>query len=437
MNFETINMGGYNLHLIKTKKFKTITIDIDFYKETKKEEITKRNLLKMTLLDSSNNYKNERDLIIESENLYDIKVSSGVSRIGNFSNLSFQTKFLNEKYTEKGMNKESIIFFLDLIFNPHIKENAFVTIEKQKSKLKQDILGIKDNKIKYSALKLMEKMKDQPYSYNTFGYLEDLDKITGANLYEYYKKVLKEDQIDIFVLGDFSSNEIKEIFKEYFKINTFKKENKNVLVPELKPRKRVVRYHEHEEVKQSQLLILCSLNNLTSYERKYVIKLYNELLGGSSNSILFSTVREKHSYCYYINSSVKAYDNILIINSGVETKNIDKSIKLIKKSLKDITAGKFKEEDLTSAKNTIISAIKANRDNPISIINTYFSKVLVGSDSDEERIELFSKVTKEDLIKVSKKVFPHTILTLEPKEETNENNQNKESWWKNLLRKIR
>ena len=134
MKFETINMGGYNLHLIKTNKFKTITIDVDFYNKIKKEEISTRNLLKMVLLDSSNNYKTERELIIESENLYDIKVSSSISRIGNFSNLSFQTKFLNEKYTEKNMNKESIIFFLDLIFNPYIKDNSFVNIEIQKNK---------------------------------------------------------------------------------------------------------------------------------------------------------------------------------------------------------------------------------------------------------------------------------------------------------------
>ena len=398
MDFETINMGGYNLHLIKTKKFKTITIDVDFYRNINKEEITERNLLKMVLLDSSNNYKTERDLIIESENLYDIKVSSSISRIGNFSNLSFQTKFLNEKYTEKDMNKESIIFFLDLIFNPYVKDNAFVSIDNQKNRLKQDILSIKDNKIRYSILKLMEKMKDK-------------------SLYEYYKKVLKEDKIDIFVLGDFQSNDIKEIFKEYFKIDTFKKEDKKVLVKELTPRKRIVRYREYDTVKQSQLLLLASLNGLTDYERKYVIKLYNELLGGNSNSILFNTVREKNSYCYYINSSVKAYDNILIINSGVEAKNIDKSIKLIKKCLKDVSLGKFSLDDLDSCKNTIISAIKSNRDNPITAINTYFSKVLVGSDSDEERIEKFSKVTKEDIIKVSKKISLHTVLTLEPKEE--------------------
>lgn len=69
MNIETINMGAYNLHFIKTKKFKTITIDVDFYREIKKDEITKRNLLKMILLDSSKNYKNEKDLIIESRKL--------------------------------------------------------------------------------------------------------------------------------------------------------------------------------------------------------------------------------------------------------------------------------------------------------------------------------------------------------------------------------
>lgn len=419
MNLETINMGAYNLHIIKTKKFKTITIDVDFYSKIKKEEITKRNLLKMSLLDSSSNYKTERELIIESENLYDIKVSSSISRIGNFSNLSFQTKFLNEKFTEEGMNKESIIFFLDLIFNPYIKDNSFSNIEKQKNKLRQQILSIKDNKVKYSVLKLMEKMKGKPYSYNTYGDIEDLNNITGKTLYEYYNKVLKEDQIDIFVLGDIDTSSIKEIFKEYFKVTTFKKENKNIVVPELEERKRLVRYREYDKVNQTQLLVLCSLNGLTDFERKYTIKLYNQLLGGSSNSILFETVREKNSYCYYINSSVKAYDNILIINSGVEGENVDKCIKLIKKCLKNIKEGKIKEEDIEASKNTIISAIKSSHDEPMGIINTYLSKILVGTDDEEVRIEKFQNLRKEDIIKVSKKVSLHTILTLEKKEEQN------------------
>ena len=420
MNIETHNMGAYNLHFIKTDKFKTISIDINFYRKIKEDEVTKRNLLKMILLDSNNDYKTERELIIESEKLYDIKISSSISRIGEFSDLSFQTKFLNEKYTEEDMNKESIIFFLNLIFNPYIKDNRFINIDKQKNKLLQEIISIKDNKVKYSILKLMEKMKDKPYSYNPYGTTEELDEITGKDLYDYYKKVLNEDQIDIFVLGDFSSQKMKDIFKEYFKVTTFKKENKNLLVKELVPRKRIVKYHEYDKVSQSQLVLLCSLNNLTDFERKYTIKLYSEILGGSSNSILFSKVREEKSYCYYINSGVKAYDNILIINSGIEKKNVEPAIKLIRKCLKDINNGKISEDILESSKNTIISSIKTSSDTPNGIINTALSRVLVSSDSTIDRIKNFSKITKEDIIKVSKKVNLHTILTLENKEDDHE-----------------
>lgn len=422
MNIETFNMGAYNLHFIKTTKFKTISVEVNFYRPVNEKKITKRNLLKMILLDSNNNYKSERELITESEELYDIKVSSSVSRIGNFSNLSFQTKFLNEKFTEVDMNKESIIFFLDLIFNPYVKDGRFINIEKKKNKLKQEIISIKDNKVKYSLLKLLEKIKDKPYSYNTYGSIEDLDEIDGKNLYEYYKKVLSEDQIDIFVVGDFDTSKIKEIFKEYFKVNTFKKQNHNILVSELTPRKRLVKYHEYDNVNQSQLVILCNLNNLTDFERKYTIKLYNEILGGSSNSVLFSKVREENSYCYYINSSIKAYDNILIINSGVDKKNIDVSLKLIKKCLKDINNGKISDELIKSAKNIIISSIKTASDTPNGIINTAFAKVLVGSDEIEERIKNYSKITKEEIINVSKKVSLHTIFTLEDKEENHEGN---------------
>ena len=268
-------------------------------------------------------------------------------------------------------------------------------------------------------------IKDNMYIYymtNKYGNkmivsYKDMLKVMLLIEYAKFENDIKEDQIDIFVLGDFDSSKIKEIFKEYFKITTFKKENKNLLIEELPSRKRLVRYREYDKVSQAQLIVLCNLNNLTDYERRYVIKLYNELLGGSSNSILFDTVREKNSYCYYINSSVKAYDNILLINSGVEGKNIDKCIKLIKKCLKDIKDGKIKEEDIEASKNTIISGIKSSSDHPMGIINSYFSKVLVGTDDKEERIQKFSNITKEDIVKVSKKVSLHTILTLENKEE--------------------
>ena len=53
MDYEKINMGAYNLHLIKTEKFKTITVEINFREKLIKENITKRNLLKTILLNTN------------------------------------------------------------------------------------------------------------------------------------------------------------------------------------------------------------------------------------------------------------------------------------------------------------------------------------------------------------------------------------------------
>ena len=146
------------------------------------------------------------------------------------------------------------------------------------------------------------------------------------------------------------------------------------------------------------------------------------MLGGSSNSLLFDTVREKNSYAYYINSSAKAYDNILMIYSGIESGNSENVLKLIKKTLSDVQKGKFSDEILENSKATIIASIKASTDSPNGIINTYYAKVLVNSDDFEKRMENIRKVSREDMIELSKKVTIHTVYLLEGTGKGEENN---------------
>ena len=44
-----------------------------------------------------------------------------------------------------------------------------------------------------------------PYSYSSFVNIDDLEKITVDSLYEYYKKVINENYVDVFVVGDVDS----------------------------------------------------------------------------------------------------------------------------------------------------------------------------------------------------------------------------------------
>ena len=122
----------------------------------------------------------------------------------------------------------------------------------------------------------------------------------------------------------------------------------------------------------------------------------------------------------WVNADVKSYDNILLIYSGIEPGNSDNVLKLIKKTLQNISKGKFDDKQLESAKETIISSIKASMDSPAGIINTYYAKILIDSLLFKERMENISKITKEDIMELSKKINLNTLFLLEG--ETNEDN---------------
>ena len=415
MKYFNFDMNAYQLHVIKTDKFKTITVDISFRRKIKKEEITIRNLLKEMMVNASYNYPDEKSLIIETEKLYDLKLVSSSYRVGNDSILSFRCRFLNEIYTEEGMNDSSIKFLLDLVFNPLFDKE----LDKCKERLKKSILSLKDNKVKYALFKLLEATKDRAYSYNDYGYVEDLDNITNDSLSDYYKDVISNDLVDVFVVGDVSPDYIKNIFRENFKVTTYHKSNFDIVVPELSSVSKIYSYNECDNVNQTQLAILCSINDLTDEERKYVLPVYGEMLGGSSNSILFDSVREKNSYAYYVNSIVKPYDNVMMIYSGNGKGTENEVFKLINRSLKDIRHGKFDLNKLENAKKTISSSIMASIDNPVGIINNTYAKVLVNAKDYNERIELISKVSRDDIIRVSKKINIYSKFILEANDEKN------------------
>ena len=415
MEYIKYELGAYNLNVIKTNNFKTVRVEVKFRNVVKKEEITLRNLLKMVLIESTKKFDTERKFVIESEELYDLKLSSTSSRVGNFTTLSFNLTFLNDEYTEKGLHNKSLDFLMEVLFNPNVSNNKFDSLSFNNcvNKLEKSIMGRKDNKTKYSIFALLQHMGDYAYSYDQYGYLSDLKNIDEAKLYEYYKKVLMNDLVDVYVIGNVDSNEIKEYFINNFKINSFKKEKTNALIDEVLPRKRVKVFKEEDAVNQTKIAIGLRFNDVSEYERKYVLYVYNEILGGSGNSLLFDTVREKNSLAYYINSIAQGYDNLLIIYTGIDKDRVDLGLKLIKKTIKDIEKGKFTSDMFNNAINMITSSLKLSLETQPSVINNYYAMNILNSDDINTRISKFEKVTKEDVINFSKKIKMDTIFLLE------------------------
>ena len=419
MDYKKIEHKNYNLHIINTDKFKTINVRINFKRKIKKDEITIRTLLNDLLINTSKKYKTSRDIVIETEELYDLGVSSSPYKSGNYHIISFKETFLNEKYTEEEMNKKSIEFLLELIFNPNITNNKFDKeyFEIIKRTVENDIKSLKDNTKKYSVTRLYEEMDKGPLSYRSCGYLEDLDKITEDNLYDYYKSVVENDKIDIFIIGNLNDT-YEELFDKYIPDTIRIEDNiSHYLDLEITEEKEA---KESINTNQSKLSIGLKIKDITDFELKYVINLYSLILGGSSSSKLFTVVREENSLCYYINSTVSVLSKIITIIAGINSSDYDKTIKLIKEQMESIKNGNITDEDIVEAKKIYISGCKEIEDSPISIINNYLSHEYADLDLVNDRIENIEKVTKEDIINLSKKIVIDTIFLLEGTSEDEE-----------------
>lgn len=416
MNYKKYTTNAFNIHVITTDKFKSISMKVNFKKKIEKKDITYRNLLTKLLLQSNKKYPSKQDLEIATEELYNQGISAVNHISGNYIITSFNTTFLNENYTEKGFNEKSINFFLDLIFKPNYnKEFAYFDLGKRL--IKDEIDTMKDNPKSYSIQRLMEEMNN---SYNSIGYIDDLENITNDSLFEYYQNMLKCDLIDIFIIGNIDADKIKNFIKEKFNINTLKKPSDTHFITYNKFKKRVNKITEFMPLEQAKLCIGFKLNNLTDFEIKYVMNIYCYILGGGPDSKLFKNIREKHSLCYNISCFYRPVNNTMVITAGINKEDANKCISLIKKEITKMNKGDFSNNDIEAAKIISINALKEVEDYQSSIIKIFESHEYLNFDLLDERSLCINNVTKEDVINVSKKIYLDTIYLLEG--ESNEKN---------------
>ena len=416
MDYIKKDLGSFNLHMIKTEKFKTITVKVIFHTPIIKEEITKRNVLADVLLQSSKKYNSKRDLVIAAEELYAVDIANNNQRLGNYILTSFNLQVLMDKYTEDGNVNKAFEFFSEVLLNPDIENKSFKKdkLEIAKNNALIAINSIKENATGYSLTKMTEVYDStSPISYRMVGYLDDLDKITESNLYDTYQSMINSDYVDIFVVGNFDNKEMLSLVKKNFKFKRIKKKKASYYVKEHKPRKKRLFAGEEIDNTQSKLAIACSINKLTDYERNYPLVLANLILGGGVDSKLFKDVREKNSLCYTVRSFANKLDSLLVISAGIDRVNYPKTVNLITRILNDLKKGKFSDKDIEIAKEFYYTSIEELEEDEYRIIAEFMMEEILGLAPIVERLKKMSKVSKREIVKVFKKITMDTVFLLE------------------------
>ena len=416
-NLKTLEIGkNVKLTLIPESKFKTNLISVYIQRKLDRNEVTKNALLPGILKSGCNKYKTLGQLTDREEELYGSYLHAGASKRGESQVLGFSILSVNEKYLDEKILGQCIEFLNEIINNPLVIDGGFneeyLNIEKEI--IKDSIMSIINDKGNYAMKRTNEIMfEGEPYSINGKGYIEDLDTIDRVSLYEHYKEVLKTSPIEIMIEGEFEESEVVELIKEKFQFDRgniidIPKEEYYKEVDEVKEVK------ENMDIAQGKLVMgyRCNVDYLDE-EKYYSLLLGSRILGGGADSKLFINVREKESLCYTIYSTIQKSKSTMMVCSGIEAQNYEKTVNLVKEQVQKLKDGDITESEISNAKIAFINSLNSLNDEIGRISDFYFSQSISKNKSDLDQIKnMINKSTKEDIVDAVKDIQLDTIYFL-------------------------
>lgn len=409
-------LPGYTLHVIPTKKFKNITMSLKLEAKLTKENVTKRSLLSFMLTGGTKDYPSSQALSSHLEDLYGMSFGTNLSSKGLVQVLNLSSVCINEEFLPYPENllKEQIKLFNDVLYFPNVKDGKFdeQTFNIKKRELKERLIVQNDDKFIYGINQLFKNMGEGGFlSISNNGYIEEIDRITNEELYQYLLECINNDAKHLYVVGDVDES-IVDVFKENLSF-----EPNLVKLPAVtnfkSTKKDILEVIERQDITQAKLNLGFVVDCNFLDKGTYAMTVFNAIFGGFSQSRLFKVVREKHSLCYYISSSYGAFSGIMTVNAGIEGHDYQKAKELILAELKKIQDGDFSDDEINLAKLMLKNSLTKTKDEPMSIIALAYNRDLTDKqETNDEYLQRILNVTRDEIIEASKKVHLDTIFLL-------------------------
>ncbi len=422
MNIKEIS-GGVRLCTHKTAKFKNTVVTVNLLTPLC-EDAAKYALLVNLLARTNKNYDTIISMNRRLASLYGAIISPSVTKIGEVQSLSLSLISLDDRFALGGekVTEEGIKLLCTCLFKPDITPDGFKeeNISREKRLLIEKIESRKDEKRLYALDRMTEEMcRDEMYGISPYGKVEDIEKITGKELMEVWKKLLFSCPVQINVTGSINETRMEKIFTSLF--DSLARDKK--AITELHTEFLTEAYEsrtvtEKQKVKQGKLVIGMRAGMTYDYDNYAAIKVMCAIFGSGTFSKLFMNVREKMSLCYYCSARLINHKGLIVVESGVETENALKALDAIRKELDDIRKGNFTDEVILNAKKSITDNLSSVEDSIMTLDQWMSSQSTNGVlRTPESFIEEINAVSREEIILAATMVTEDTVFILESEKE--------------------
>lgn len=408
---------GIWLNYVKTERFKTGWFSMNMVRPLTYETAASNALIPSVLLRGCRNYPDMRSISQRLDELFGGSVGTLVRKKGEIQTVGFYTDFLEDRYAEGIPVFEQMMDFIrQLTFEPCTNGQAFVEeyTAGEKQNLINTIASRINDKRSYAISRLLKHMcEGETYAVPRLGEKETLQTATPAVLYSQLQDMLATSSVELFYLGqqdkDAVLHAMEGLTSALPKRTVQTLQQTDISIPQ-----RPVQYVEEVMDVTQGKLTMGLRTPITIHDPRYpAMMLLNAIFGNGMTSKLFLKIREEQSLCYYANSSVDKFKGIMVIGSGIEFDHYQQARDGILQQLDQCKQGNITQEEVESARNYLISALRTGKDSPGRLDDYAISQAVAGKTGSMDDVsEKLRHVTMDQIVEAANTLQLDTVYFL-------------------------
>ncbi|MBR4989678.1 MAG: insulinase family protein, partial [Oscillospiraceae bacterium] len=373
-------------------------------------------LLPSVLLRGTKKHGDLRSITHRLDELYGASVSAVVRRVGDYQTTGLYCGFMDDRFALPGdqVLSSMLDFLAELLLESPIEENGFCAafVESEKKNLIATIESELNDKRAYAMGKLLRTMcREDTFGLPRLGDKEQVASIDPVTLYAHYQKILRESPIEIFYVGSAEGEQMVSLLQPLL---SRLERTPVAAAPQ-------TGFHscqgsdltETMEVSQGKLCMGFTTPITNRTAEFPAMQLLNTVFGAGMTSKLFMNIRERMSLCYSIGSGYYGSKGIVTVSAGIDFDKETVTRQEVLHQLAACQAGDITDEELTAARQAILSSLRATHDSPGAIEGYYATAALSGMKmTPEEYMAAIEAVTKEQVVAAANSLQLHTTYFL-------------------------
>ena len=404
---------GVYFSSITDKRYKKNLISVAFSTQLSEDTATEIVIVPVLLTKCNSKLPTYKAFNNKMSRLYASGIGGTAGRQYDLQTISFGAYYLDDIYALSGEKMTGIMtdILIDCLTSPVTENGVFSEkfVELEKKTVIDNIETAINDKRSYAIERAMKTIcKGEPASVCSYGTVEKAKLITSDSAYKAYRRMLETMPCEIICTGCSDFDGVAEKFAAAFeKIGRHDIENTTIALSPVKTQTEEVT--ERLTVNQSKLV----LGFKSHSDDDAALVLLQKIFGGTTSSKLFRNVREKMSLCYYCSAARNDLKGIMLVNSGVENENIEKTKEAVIDQLEEIKNGNFTNEDINFAEMAIKNDFKSVADSAGNVSNWYFDCIRKNDIvTPEEKLGRYLGVSKERIIAAAKSMVLDSVYVL-------------------------